>query len=247
MGFFNRLGQVIKGKASGSISSLENANPAAVYEAAILERERKYGELKKAMAGLVHMRDQRTKALAEAERELTQVRPSLAMAVDSGEDEAALVLIERQDTLDAKVAELKEELVGLDAQVKESSAGLLQFKDEIARLKREKTEMLARNAGADARIKVQETVDGLSTDADVKGLANVRERIQAMTESVPDVEVRSVQADMARLRAKAQLEQMKRKRKGEPEPEANAPVEEGEADPVPDEDPEVPDAPKRTL
>jgi len=216
MGFFSRLGQVIKGTASNTVAGLENAHPAAVYEAAIQERERQYGDLKKAMAGLVFTRDNVSKELAEVERELARLRPSLAVAVDGAQDEAALVLLERQETLEAKRAGLQVDLSQLDAQVKESSAGLLRFKDEVARLKREKTEMLARNASAEARIKVQETVDGLSTDADVRGLASVREHIQAITESAGAPELREVQDDMARLRAKAQLDAMKRKLRGQP-------------------------------
>ena len=55
---------------------------------------------------------------------------------------------------------------------------LQQFEGEIQKLKREKDEMLAKEAAADAQIKIQESLSSLSVDADIQALANVRESIE---------------------------------------------------------------------
>ena len=52
-----------------------------------------------------------------------------------------------------------------------------QFQSEIEKLRREKDEMLAKVETAEARIKIQESLDGLSLDADVQALDNVRASI----------------------------------------------------------------------
>ena len=49
---------------------------------------------------------------------------------------------------------------------------------EIKKLKAEKDNMLAKMQSAQARIRIQEQLDGLSVDAEVKALDNVREHIK---------------------------------------------------------------------
>lgn len=244
MGFFDRLGQVIKGKASNAVSGVESRNPEAVYTAAIAERERKYGELKKACAEVVYMRDKRKELVAAAERELAQIEPSLAAAISAGEDEAALALLERQEVLQGQVEELTVDVTRLEAQVTETREGMETFKQDLVRLKREKSEMLARNATAEARIQMQDTLTGLSDDADVKGLAGVREHIQALADNAGMDDGRVTDTDLAKSKAKLQLAALKRQMRGE------APAEEEDA--APDEedattDAEIEDLPKRTL
>jgi phage shock protein A len=49
---------------------------------------------------------------------------------------------------------------------------------EIKKLKAEKDNMLAKMASAQARLRIQEQLDGLSVDAEVKALEGVREHIK---------------------------------------------------------------------
>jgi len=51
---------------------------------------------------------------------------------------------------------------------------------EIHKLKAEKDTMLAKAASAQARLRIQEQLDGLSVDAEVKALDNVRDHIKNM-------------------------------------------------------------------
>ena len=57
MGFFDRLANVWKGFLSLWVSDIESRNPEAVYEAAIDERVRKHRDLKKAVSGIVYLRN----------------------------------------------------------------------------------------------------------------------------------------------------------------------------------------------
>ena len=177
MGFFDRLGQVWKGFLSLWISDLEAKNPEAVYEAAIEERIRKHRELKKAVSGIVYLRNKTQSELEAKTKELKEIDFKIPVAIEEGEDEAALVLIEKKDELEARISELTAELTKVSAQAEDAKSGLLQFQAEISKLKREKTEMLAKKQTAEARLKIQETLDGLSTDADIKALENIRESI----------------------------------------------------------------------
>ena len=220
MGFFDRLANVWKGFRSLWISDVESRNPEAVYESAIDERVRKHRELKKAVSGIVYLRNKLSTELEQKERELREVMGQIPIAIEDGEDEVALVLIQKKDELTTSIEGLSTELKKVSDQAEEAKAGLLQFQSEIEKLKREKESMLAKKANAEARIQIQETLDGLSTDADVKALDNVREHIsklQAEADIGSEIQGDSLDAKLAKIKEKAanssarsQLEEMKR-------------------------------------
>lgn len=206
MGVFDRLAQVWKGFLNLWISDIENKNPEAVYEAAIEERIAKHRQLKKAVSGIVYLRNKTAAELEVKERELNEINGQLPIAVEEGEDEVALVLIERQEALEGRIAELQIELSKISDQAEESKRGLLQFQAEIGKLKREKVEMMAKKASAEARIQIQDTLNGLSTDADIKALENVRENIhqlQAEADVGGEVAGASIDQKLAGIRSRA--------------------------------------------
>lgn len=220
MGFFDRLANVWRGFLSLWVSDIENRNPEAVYEAAIDERVRKHRDLKKAVSGIVYLRNKLSTELESKERELKEVMNQLPIAIEDGEDEVALVLIQKKDELTTQIEKLSAELKKVSDQAEEAKGGLLQFQGEIEKLKREKDQMIAAKANAEARIQIQETLDGLSTDADVKALDNVREHIsklQAEADIGSEIQGDSLDAKLAKIRdkaanssAKSQLAEMKR-------------------------------------
>ena len=142
------------------------------------------------------------------------------MAIEEGEDEAALVLIQKKDELTASIANIQLELTRVSAQAEDAKKGLVAFQGEIEELKRERHEMLAKKANADARIQIQETLDGLSTDADIRALENVRESIhKSVAEAQVGAEIQddSLDSKLADIKekaqdasARAQLDEMKK-------------------------------------
>jgi phage shock protein A len=220
MGFFDRLANVWRGFLNLWVSDIEARNPEAVYEAAIDERVKKHRELKKAVSGIVYLRNKLSTELEAKENELKDVMQQLPIAIDSGEDEVALVLIQKKDELTSAIEALSAELKKVSDQAEDAKSGLLQFQAEIEKLKREKEKMLAAKANAEARIDIQETLDGLSTDADVKALDNVREHInklQAEADIGSEIQGDSLDAKLAKIKEKAsnanartQLAEMKR-------------------------------------
>ena len=220
MGFFDRIANVWKGFMSLWVSDIENRNPEAVYESAIDERVNKHKELKKAVSGIVYLRNKLSTELEGKEKELKEVMTQLPIAIEDGEDEVALVLIQKKDELTNQIEQLAAELTKVSEQAEEAKSGLLAFQAEIGNLKREKEQMLAAKANAEARIQIQETLDGLSTDADVKALDNVREHIQKLQAEADigsEIQADSLDAKLAKIKekaanssAKAQLAEMKK-------------------------------------
>jgi phage shock protein A len=206
MGFFDRIANVWKGFLSLWVSDIETRNPEAVYESAIEERIKKHRELKKAVSGIVYLRNKLSTELETKERELKEVNVQIPVAIEEGEDEAALILIQKKDELTGQIESLRLELEKVAGQAEDAKQGLIAFQGEIAKLKREKEEMLAKKANAEARISIQESLDGLSTDADIKALDNVREHIgkmQAQADVGSEINNDSLDAKLARIKAKA--------------------------------------------
>lgn len=220
MGFFDRIANVWKGFLSLWVSDMESRNPEAVYEAAINERVKKHTELKKAVSGIVYLRNKLSAELEQKEREMRDVMNQLPVALEDGEDEVALVLIQKKDELTGQIETVNAELTKISGQAEEAKSGLIQFQGEIEKLKREKEQMLAKKSNAEARIAIQETLNGLSTDADIKALDNVRghiDKLQAEADIGAEVKGDSLDAKLAKIRekaasstAKSQLDDMKR-------------------------------------
>lgn len=219
-GFFERLSLVWKGFLGLWISDIESKNPEAVYEAAIEERIKKHRSLKKAVSGIVYLRNKLQSELDQKSKQLVEVNIQIPIAVEEGEDEAALVLIEQKNELEVAIGSLNVELEKVSVQAEESKSGLLAFQGEIEKLKREKMEMLAKKANAEARLNIQETLDGLSTDADIKALENVRESIEKTAAEADvgaeikgeslDQKLAKIKSKTANAAARTQLAEMKK-------------------------------------
>ncbi len=220
MGFFSRVANVWKGFLALFVSDLETNNAEAVYESAIEERIKRHRDLKKAVSGIVYLRNKLQGELEEKQKALADITQQLPVAIEEGEDEAALVLIQKKDELATQIAEIQAELEKVSQQAEEAKSGLVSFQGEIEKLKREKHEMLAKKANAEARIQIQETLDGLSTEADIRALDNVREginKLQAeadvgseLAEDDLDSKLEAIKEKTATASAKSQLEEMKK-------------------------------------
>lgn len=219
MGLFQRFVNFFSGLFGNGMSSLENSNPAAVYEAAIAERIRRHKDLKKAVSSIVYLRNKTNEDLEAKEKELKEVAAQIPIAVEEGEDEVALVLLQRQESLTTSIASLKDELNKIETQAEEAKEALIQFQGEITKLQREKDEMLAKKATAEARIQIQESLSGFSVDADVQALENVRTSIHKlraeadvgaeMGDASIDQKLKKIKEKAASATAQGQLDELK--------------------------------------
>ena len=222
MGFFDRLANLWSGFWESFIGDREKNNPALVYEAAIKERVQKHADLKKAVSSIIYLRNKTQKELEDKEALLADIELQIPVAMDEGEDEVAMVLLEQQAELEGQIASLTKKMTDISAQSENAKASLTQFRSEIEKLKREKDEMLAKLETAEARQKIAESLDGLSVDADVQALNNVREAIHKkeaeadisteLQDNSLDNKLKKIQAKTGNARARARLAELKKQR-----------------------------------
>src|SRR5258706_2963876 len=177
-GFFRRLSNLWKGFVSLWISDIEKEHPEIAYENAINSMIEKYTKLKKATAAIIRRREDVSERFASQTKELAQVSADLNVAVETGQDDLAVVLIQKKNAIEKEVADLKADLDAAGKDAESAKSALVQVQNEIKKLKSERDTMLAKMASAQARIRINDQLEGLSVDAEVKALDNVREHIK---------------------------------------------------------------------
>ncbi|MBK6684693.1 MAG: PspA/IM30 family protein [Deltaproteobacteria bacterium] len=221
-GFFSRLSNLWRGFLSLWVSDLEKDHPEIAYENSINSMIEKYTMLKKATAAIIRRREDLELRLGNKSKELAQIEADLNTAVETNEDELAVILIGKQNALQAEVDELNTELTQAKADAEDAKSSLMSVQAEINKLKTEKDRMLAKMASANARIQIQNQLEGLSVEAEIKALDNVRDHINNLSAEAKlgkELAGESLDGRLQKLRqqtgdvtAKKQLEEMKAKR-----------------------------------
>lgn len=219
IGLAARLANLWRGFLSLWISDQERKHPEIAYENAINAMVEKYTGLKRAAAGLIRRREELESRFQEANRELTQVQADLDTAVATSQDDLAVVLIQKKQQLETEATQLKADLEGAVREADSAKQSLLQVQGEIRKLKAEKDQMLARLRSAEAKLRIQQQLEGLSVEADVKALENVREHVRTVVAeaslnrelSGSDLEARlqTLRSQTGEASAKAELERLK--------------------------------------
>ncbi|HYN40166.1 MAG TPA: PspA/IM30 family protein [Thermoanaerobaculia bacterium] len=222
VGFFSRIGNLWKGFLSIWISDVEKEHPEIAYENAINSMVEKYTKLKTATASIIRRREDIDERLKKATRELAQTEAELNAAVETGQDDLAVILIQKKNQLEADIAEMKADMDTASKDAESAKTSLLQVQGEIKKLKAERDTMLARMQSAQARLKIQEQLDGLSVDAEVKALENVRDHIKTtvaaanlgkeLSETSLDGRLAALKTQAGDVQAKQQLAEMKAKK-----------------------------------
>jgi phage shock protein A len=220
-GLFGRLFNLIRGFFAVWIREGEEQNPRAVYESAIQERTRQYHALKEAVAGILYMRNKLEAEITERRAEIARMHDDVRRAVRRGQDESAVTLIAQKQSLLEDLERSERELAGVRAEAEDAKQNLVRFREEIRGLVREKGRMLATLANAQARRRIQQALEGLSVDAEMRALEGVREHIaKVATEGVLEREIgedeglrerlRAIRDDARTESARRELEELKR-------------------------------------
>jgi len=218
-GFFARIGNLWKGFLNLWVSDVEKKHPEIAYENAINSMVEKYALLRKTTAAILRRRDEVSERYTSLSKELAQINSDLNVAVETNQDDLSVVLIQKKNQLESDLAEAKTDLDQSSTDADSAKASLLSVQSEIKRLKAEKDTQLAKMASAEARLRIQEQVEGLSVDAEVKALDNVRSHIKnTISEANLASELKSTDLDerLKKLRvgsgevtAKSQLAELK--------------------------------------
>ena len=214
-----RLANLWSGFISLWVTDVEKAHPEIAYQNAINSMITKYGKLKTATGAIIARRQDITARLENAQQELARVSADLETALATNQDDLAVVLIQKKNALDATLKDLASESAQAEKDAEEAKSSLLQVKGDIERMKAERDRNLAKLQSAQARLQIQEQLDGLSVDAEVRALDSVRDHIKStvaqaqlgeeLRDSDLDTRLSKLRNSSGEVTAKAELERMK--------------------------------------
>lgn len=222
MSLLKRLGNLWRGFLSLWIADIEKEHPEIAYENAINSMVVKYSKLKSATAAIMRRREELDERFKRTNRELEQAKAELDTAVETNQDDLAVILIQKQNTLTAELTELQTELEAARSDADSAKTSLIGVQSEIRKLQAERETMIAKMQSAQARIKVQEQLDGLSVDEEVRALDNVRTHIKntiaeanlgkELSESSLDSRLAALRNQTGDVQARKQLAELKAKK-----------------------------------
>ena len=220
-GIFSRLANLWRGFLSLWIADVEKQHPEIAYENAINSMVAKYSQLKSATAAILRRREDLDERVKKATSELAQTEAELNVAVETNQDDLAVILIQKKNQLTADLGELRGDAQTAQNDASSAKASLIGVQGEIRKLKAERDTMLARMQSAQARMRIQDQLEGLSVDAEVKALDNVRTHIKntiaqanlgkELAESSLDQRLAALRAQSGDVTARSQLDEMKAK------------------------------------
>ena len=219
MGFMSRIYNLWKGFLSIFVGRMEEKHPEIAYENAINGMTEKYSKLKSAAAGLIKHRAKLEAKIQKASKELEETSLQVQVAVDNGDDEVAMILLTKQEELETELGDAKSDLAQAAKDAESAKDSLRAVKSEIEKLKRERDKTVAKIKDAEARKQIQEQLEGLSVDDEVKALDNVREYAERVSAEVKigdelredslEGKLEAIRKETGSARAKAKLAAMK--------------------------------------
>lgn len=222
MGLLSRMYNLWRGFLSIFVGNLEEKHPEIAYENAINSMTEKYAKLKSAAAGLIKNRTKLESRIKSAETELSELAMQIEVAVDRNEDEVAVLLLEKQEAVQTDLDAAQADLAQAAKDAESAKDSLNAIRVEIDKLKTERDRVVAQIKDAEARKQIQDQLDGLSVDDDVKALENVREyadRVRAEVQIGDEIKENSLEGKLNEIkaattssRAQAKLAALKAKR-----------------------------------
>ena len=162
MGVISRLGNLWKGFFALDLRHREGASGDRVRERDQLDGRRSTRSSRAPPRRSSAGAKSSTSAIKQATAELAQTEAELNTAVETNQDDLAVILIQKKNQLTADITEhegARWRRRSNDADSAKSS--LLSVQAEIRKLKAERDTMLAKMQSAQARINIQEQLDGL--------------------------------------------------------------------------------------
>jgi phage shock protein A len=203
MSFMARMYNMWKGFLSLFATNIEEKHPEIAYENAINSMSEKYMALKSAVSRIIARREQLSTRIKKHENELADIRAQVQVAVEQNEDEAAMVLLERQTELEKALAEDSRELDETAKEAEVAKDSLRSVQAEIEKLKRERDRVVATIKDSEARKQIDDQLQGISVDAEVKALQSVRDyadRVKGEVKLNSELRESSLEGKLAKIK-----------------------------------------------
>jgi len=164
MGFFKRLGRIIKSNINAVLDAAED--PEKSLEQLIREMQTNYKEAKSQVASAMVDEKKMRRSLQKAEEESLSWMQKAQLAVQKGNDELAKAALGKAKTNKQLVVEYTKQVEQQQRAVTNLKAALTGLEKKIEEAKRKRTVLVAKKRTVEATQTIHKTVDSLKVDTD---------------------------------------------------------------------------------
>ena len=178
MGFFDRLGRLVRANANAALSAAED--PVKILDQSVADMQADLVKLRQAVATAIasQKRIQNQADQAEAQAKTWYERAELALK--KGEEDLAREALGRRKTCQDTATALQGQLQSQCGQVDQLKKSLVQLESKIAEAKTKKDMLKARAQAAKAQEQLQSAVGSLGTNSAMAAFEKMEEKVQAL-------------------------------------------------------------------
>ena len=178
MGFFDRLGRLVRANANAALSAAED--PVKILDQSVADMQADLVKLRQAVATAIasQKRIQNQADQADAQAKTWYERAELALK--KGEEDLAREALGRRKTCQDTATALQCQLQSQCGQVDQLKKSLVQLESKIAEAKTKKDMLKARAQAAKAQEQLQSAVGSLGTNSAMAAFEKMEEKVQAL-------------------------------------------------------------------
>ena len=178
MGFFDRLGRLVRANANAALSAAED--PVKILDQSVADMQADLVKLRQAVATAIasQKRIQNQADKADAQAKTWYERAELALK--KGEEDLAREALGRRKTCQDTATALQGQLQSQCGQVDQLKKSLVQLESKIAEAKTKKDMLKARAQAAKAQEQLQSAVGSLGTNSAMAAFEKMEEKVQAL-------------------------------------------------------------------
>ena len=176
MGLFQRISNVLRGKANSALDTIEN--PVELLDQKIRDMEASLNTAKISSAQIIGNVHEIDKKIEDAKKDSVDFEEKVKLAVSKGNDELAKMALAKKIEADKKVSNLQESYVAAKQKADSIKESLKELESEIANTRSYRDEAVARYNTAEASQKVNEILANVETRTNKINLDDIERKIQ---------------------------------------------------------------------
>jgi phage shock protein A len=175
MGFFDRLGRLIRANANAAVGSLED--PAKILDQSVADMQSDLVKLRQAVATAIASQKRIQNQAEQAETQSRTWYERAELALKKGEEDLAREALARRKTCQDTATALNTQLQSQAGQVESLKKSLVQLESKIAEAKTKKDMLKARAQAAQAQEQLQSAVGSLGTNSAMAAFERMEEKV----------------------------------------------------------------------
>ena len=178
MGFFDRLGRLVRANANAAVSSMED--PSKILDQSVADMQSDLVKLRQAVALAIACQKRLRSQAEQASSQATTWYERAELALKKGEEDLAREALTRRKTFQETATSLNAQVQSQDGQVETLKKSLVALEGKIAEAKTKKDMLKARAQAAQAQQQLQSAVGNIGTNSAMAAFERMEEKVEAM-------------------------------------------------------------------